>query len=381
LTHIQSHTASDIFKRHSQTGLGVTKKEPKKLLLRFAPVWHRQRHIKKSKFFLLLFVHKKEVLACFLPRRKNPVYAPSIFGGSIIIVGVLSSIVKNFSGQSKKPVSFADLAEYPPEDIIPRLDRRTLDETGLTPEQAAWRRDGVLRLDGFVPDEVTEPYIARRAAHPNPAGWLIATPYMHIPELRDLALYPPLMEMMHHLIGEEMLLHLCLSGWVSSQRGWHQDDYLNPPFVNSWYAAVWIALGDIHPDSGPFEYIRGSHKWPLLRGEKVRQHLTKEETERRAPDTGINHWERYAERFVSPAIDAEIAARKETITPFIAKRGDVLIWHGRLMHRGSLPNVPGMERRSLICHYSGVNHRQDMPRRARDQNGQSFALFENKLIG
>jgi hypothetical protein len=40
-------------------------KEPKRLLLRFASMCHRQRDIKRSKVFLLLFVHKKKYLLAF----------------------------------------------------------------------------------------------------------------------------------------------------------------------------------------------------------------------------------------------------------------------------------------------------------------------------
>ncbi len=277
-------------------------------------------------------------------------------------------------------VRFADVAEYPDENLIPYLDRSDVDETKLTPTQLEWRRDGVLNLPGFIPDEVTEPYLQRRIEHKKKHGWLIASPYMYVPEMRDLALYPPMMAKMKEVIGEDMMLHLCLTGWMSSQRGWHQDDYLNPPFVNSWYAAVWIALGDIDPDSGPFEYIPGSHRWPLLRGEKVRQYLTEEELSRRAPGTGINHWEKYAERFLNPAIDTQIKDFGRPPVSFLAKRGDVLVWHGRLIHRGSNPKVPGMERRSLIAHYSGVNHRPDMPERAQDQNGETYAVFHTPLV-
>lgn len=159
-------------------------------------------------------------------------------------MGILGSINRIFGRQTtaaptaaeapvEAKIRFADLAEYPPDELIPYLDRRDIDELALTPAQAAWRRDGVLHLPGFIPDEVTEPYVQRRAVHPKAHGWLIATPYMYIPEIRDLALYPPLMAKMKEVIGEDMLLHLCLTGWVSSQRGWHQDDYLNPGFVNS----------------------------------------------------------------------------------------------------------------------------------------------------
>ncbi len=181
-------------------------------------------------------------------------------------------------------IRYADFSETPPEELLPRLDRADVDESGLTPAQLEWRRDGVITLRGFLPDEITEPYIQRRSNHPEapgPGGWFNGSPYESVPEMRDLALYPPLMAKLTEVIGEEMILHLCLTGWVSTQRGWHQDDYLNPSFVNSWHTAVWIALGDIHPDCGPFEYVSGSHRWPLMRGEKVRALLTDEERARR----------------------------------------------------------------------------------------------------
>ena len=45
-----------------------------------------------------------------------------------------------------------------------------------------------------------------------------------------------------------------------------------------------------------------------LTEERVRAHLTAEELTRTEPATGINQWPKYAERFVTPAIEAEIAA-------------------------------------------------------------------------
>jgi len=277
-------------------------------------------------------------------------------------------------------VTFADISDYPPDEVVPWLDRADVDESTLTPHQLEWRRDGVVTLRGFIPDELTEPYIKVRAAETNPAAWMTPSSYMHILEMRDLALYPPMMAVMKSLLGEALILQMCLTAWVSSERDWHQDDYLNPHFVNSWYTAVWIALGDIHPDSGPFEYIPGSHRWPLMRGEKVRRFLTEEELARRSPETGVNHWPRFAERFTTPAVAAEIAARGGEVVPFLGKKGDVLIWHSRLMHRGSLPKIPWMERRTLIAHYSAAAKRPDMIP-ARDQNGELYAVFDQQLVG
>lgn len=265
--------------------------------------------------------------------------------------------------------SFAELSEEPAVKFLPPLDQPVVDESALTPMQLAWRREGVAILPRFLPDDLMEAYSERRAAVKHPGGWPSPTPYLDVPEMRELALYPPLMEQLRELIGEPMLLHLCLTGWVSTERGWHQDDYLNPPFVNSWYAAVWMALDDIHPDSGPFEYVPGSHRWPLLRGDKVRAHMSPKQA-----TSPI--WPQISESLVVPAVDAEIKRRNGEVRPFVAKRADVLIWHGRLMHRGSMPNKPGMPRKSLICHYSGVAHRPDFPTRAQDANGQFYAVIK-----
>lgn len=277
-------------------------------------------------------------------------------------------------------VRFADLVTFPDPATLPPLDRPGLDESMLTPAQLSWRRDGMVIRQRFIPDEILDPYIARRTAYRagrkgHLAGWPFGHCHVGLPELRTVALYPPLMDLLAEVVGEEMLFHLALTGWISTEREWHQDDYLNPDFVNTWYAAVWIALDRIEPDSGPFEYVPGSHRWGLLRGERVRAHLTAEELTRTEAATGLNQWPKYAERFVTPAIEAEIAATGSRVVPFLGEKGDVLVWHGRLMHRGSR-GVPGKLRKSLITHYSGVDHRPDMTARARDTNGRCYALFE-----
>jgi hypothetical protein len=275
-------------------------------------------------------------------------------------------------------IGFDDFTETPPDSALPWLDRAGVDESNLTAHQREWRRDGVVTLRNYLPDEVLAPYIARRAALPKPGGWLTGSAYMHILELRDLALYPPLMALLAELLGAPMMLHLALTGWVTTKRDWHQDDYLNPPHVNSWYAAIWVALDDIDPDSGPFEYVPGSHMWPLMRGHLVRAHLAPDEAARTGQLTGDAAWPKVAERFTTPAIEAEIARRQAPVIPFIGRRGDVLVWHSRLMHRGAVARVKGMERKSVICHYTAAGHHDLVP--GYDQNGQMYAIFDRDLV-
>ncbi len=278
-------------------------------------------------------------------------------------------------------ITFADLSETPDPALIPYLDRPEAQPYG--PDETAWHRNGVLILRNFFDADEVDRYSAVRAAVPAEfyeRGYPGPTPYEHVPEMRALCLEPRLMAILANLIGEPMMLHLCLTPWVSTERNWHQDDYLNPPHVNSWYAAAWIALDDIHPDSGPFEYIPGSHTWPLMRRDKVLACMTEAERSEVDPISGAAVWPKTSERIVVPATEAEIAARGVPAKQFIAHKGDVLIWHGRLMHRGTEPRVPGMLRKALIAHYSGVNHRPDMPNR-REENGGVYAVFDHPLWG
>lgn len=240
------------------------------------------------------------------------------------------------------------------------------------PSSADWNENGFVILNSFIPEDLMTKYEEcwREYNADSPGGWQYPTPYMHHPELLSIATYKPLCEEIERLIGEPAGVHLNLTGWVSTQRDWHQDSYLNPPHVGDFYAAVWIALDDIHPDSGPFQMIPGSHRWPQVTNEKILAALSPEER---------NHeWPKYSERLLSPLFTDEIEARKAEVFTHLPKRGDVLIWHGRLLHRGSPANVPMMERRSLIAHYSGINHRHDMPTpRTHRDGGYYFPIIND----
>jgi hypothetical protein len=47
------------------------------------------------------------------------------------------------------------------------------------------------------------------------------------------------------------------------------------------------------------------------------------------------NWPGRSKRIVAPAVEAEINRRGAHIARFIAKRGDVLFRHERLLHRGT----------------------------------------------
>jgi ectoine hydroxylase-related dioxygenase (phytanoyl-CoA dioxygenase family) len=250
---------------------------------------------------------------------------------------------------------------------------RTLDEIG-TPAPTDgddWNDEGVVILPGFMPEAQMAAYEdCWRRAHGDgwpaarPEGWDGCTPYLQHREILDLL--EPLSSTIASVMGEDGGVHLNLTGWVSTERDWHQDSYLNPPHVGDYYAATWVCLQEqVDPDSGPFQYVPGSHRWPQVTRETIWDLLD---------GYNLADWPKKSEEVLSPIFEAEIERRGAEIVTHLPQRGDVLIWHGRLLHRGSKPNVPGMQRRTLITHFSGVNHREDMPKRKQHGELTYFVL-------
>jgi hypothetical protein len=239
-----------------------------------------------------------------------------------------------------------------------------------------WEENGVFLAEGLIPDSLIDAYVReRRKILGNTDrwfhGWPNPTPYMQVESMRGIALYRPLMGLLKALIGEEAGLHLCLTGFQSTERAWHQDRYLNPEGVGERYIAAWIALDDVHPDSGPFQYVPGSHRWPVIERKRVWDRMA-------AMGHPFDHrtWPSDSQGWVGEACADEIARRGAEVVPFLARRGDVLFWHASLMHRGSAPRDILHERRALICHYSAVSARPDMPTPVRTPEGSSFFPIE-----
>lgn len=233
------------------------------------------------------------------------------------------------------------------------------------PSPADWNDDGVVVLPGFIPGHLVDAYCDVWRAHNahRPGGFADNCPYMRHPEILELC--EPLAPVLSELIGEPAGMNLNLTGWVTTGRDWHADQYLNPPHVGDAYAAVWIALDDVHPDAGPFQYVPGSHRWPQV----TRAHIRRAMEGYDAPD-----WPRRSEDLLTPLFEREIALRGAEVVTHLPLRGDVLIWHGRLLHRGSRAGVPGMERRAFIAHFSGVHSREDMPPAQRRGESWYFPL-------
>lgn len=250
---------------------------------------------------------------------------------------------------------FLELAEDYPDEHELFLNQNNVRHKGISADQQHWREHGYLIKRNFIPHELIDEYnLIRKKLDLGDGPFESITPYLNHSTIRDICCSKDLHYLLVDLIGEEMGLHFILADYVSTTRGWHQDDYLNPENTYARYCAVWMAMDDIDPDSGPFEFVPGSHKWPCLRNNLVKELIIPEQRE-----TGGHHWAVAAEYHVNKSVENYIEHTGSRVEKFDAKKGDILIWHGKLMHRGSIPRNKDLMRPAMISHYSNIRNRRD----------------------
>lgn len=118
--------------------------------------------------------------------------------------------------------------------------------------------------------------------------------------------------------------------------------------IPSHLAAAWIALEDVHIDSGPLFYYPGSHtigKFNFGNGIFFNGQSTYDP----------NDFAKYLDDTCQKA-----GLEKKTL---LIKKGDVLLWHAALAHGGDEIRNPALTRKSFVCHYSSDkayrHHRQN----------------------
>ena len=196
---------------------------------------------------------------------------------------------------------------------------------------------------------------------------------MIVPELKELCCHPALAQVLEEIIGHPAGVHLNLCNWTTTARDWHADYYLNPKSAENEgkYCAVWVALDNIHPDSGPFEFVRSSHRWGRLSFERILEAMLSQgiTTHERISK---GDWPLDSERMLTPLFEDKLARCEWKVEQFIAKKGQILIWSPDLWHRGSPAKKPGMLRKSVISHYSSIYHRKDMPKAVQHTSGDRY---------
>jgi len=124
----------------------------------------------------------------------------------------------------------------------------------------------------------------------------------------------------------------------SNQRA-HSDSIHMTTYPLGFLIAVWIALEDTSPDNGPLFYYPGSHRLPYL----LNSDFNEGETSLLLGNKDyIDYEDRIEEQIKQQSLQPEV---------FLAKKGDMLIWHANLIHGGMPVKDHSLTRRSMVIHY------------------------------
>lgn len=247
------------------------------------------------------------------------------------------------------------------EAIIPAGMNGHLDPHQLDLWQAQFARDGFLALPGYFSPEQIDVALAATArtlssrpmevvvddveSHERTfyglankgamAKFKINDLYLLLEEVREVALESRLSELLRGLLGgKRPVLCNSLTLEKGSGQSLHIDSLFMTPFTPGNLGATWTAFEDVDPAAGPLEYYPGSHLIPNYHFRDGTRHATADEF----PD-----WSAYIQR--------ELEERQLEKKIFLARKGDVFIWHSDLVHGGSEILDPTKGRKSLVCHY------------------------------
>ena len=185
-----------------------------------------------------------------------------------------------------------------------------------------------------------EGLIDRGEANTNPRDRSrIMNPFLQSNEVSDALTNPELLRLLSFTLGREVRLFQGMHFFVGSQQGAHSDFFHMSTEPVGYLIAIWVALEDVSPESGPVYYYPGSHKLPYLMSEGL---------EARSGPLFVAKGkdEEYTRRLTAAVEEAGIEP-----VEFLAKKGDVLVWHANLVHGGHAIARNGDTRRSLVAHY------------------------------
>lgn len=164
--------------------------------------------------------------------------------------------------------------------------------------------------------------------------------------VRNAIFCPEILRFLHRLFERPVLAEQTLAFYRGSQQQIHQDSAYLAYSLPLQFAATWIALEDVEAETGELEYFVESHRElpDFLYGA-----AHKSVCEAQRLGTGNNSLTDEIEQHLQ-AIQREAATRNLVKRRFLARRGEVLVWHAELAHGGS-PTASSRTRKSLVTHY------------------------------
>lgn len=175
--------------------------------------------------------------------------------------------------------------------------------------------------------------------HYNPQGQRFFECWKWNQQVLDLARHPKILETLRFLYNREPIPFQTINFNRGTNQPLHSDTIHFHSVPPRWVSACWISLEDMDEKNGTLAYVPGSHKLPIYDFQ----------------DLGLARVA-YGEQFASYAVYEDFIAKLVVnegfnIRPFMAKKGQALLWSSNLLH-GGMPIKDGNRTRwSQATHY------------------------------
>jgi len=209
----------------------------------------------------------------------------------------------------------------------------------------SWSDKGYMILENFFTEAVTDKILAETATLVK-KGKLSPTfdnkllfANRQSAFIRKLTYEKRLTDLLSFLLDRDVIPFQTINFEYGSNQRAHSDSIHMTTYPLGYLIAVWIALEDTRPDNGPLFYYPGSHRLPyLLNGD-----FNEGET---ALQLGKKDYPDYEDKIEELIREQQL--KKEI---FLAKKGDILIWHANLIHGGMPVENSSLTRKSMVIHY------------------------------
>jgi ectoine hydroxylase len=208
-----------------------------------------------------------------------------------------------------------------------------------------WSRDGYLILDKFfdgntcdaVNTEIEKLQQSGKLSFTYGNKLMFANKKSKL--IKSVAEDPELKKILSFILDKDIVAFQTINFIHGSQQRAHSDSIHMTTYPLGYLVAAWIALEDITHENGPLIYYPGSHKLPYLLNNDFNEGAT-------FLKLGKKDYTDYED-----VLEELVERNGYTQKKFLAKKGDVLIWHANLVHGGAPILNKELTRKSMVVHY------------------------------
>jgi ectoine hydroxylase len=161
--------------------------------------------------------------------------------------------------------------------------------------------------------------------------------------IKSIANDPQLKKILSFILDKDIVAFQTINFLHGSQQRAHSDSIHMTTYPLGYLVAAWIALEDVTHENGPLFYFPGSHKLPYLLNNDFNEGAT-------FLTLGKKDYVDYED-----VLEELVAQKGYEQKEFLARKGDVLIWHANLVHGGAPILNKESTRKSMVVHYYAID--------------------------